>query len=155
MDLLEFKDALSLLEYFILIETSKVNYKVSSVAPSTFKEMVEVRQRLGYFIILKDTSNGSIYSAPEINEAFRALHDKMHYETGLKFTYKDEKRLSEITALKVFKWLRSGGIDKNRAYNAFKIVREEIKGQIEHYERFGRFVDNQENYIKERLGIAA
>mgnify|MGYP000309156475 CR=1 FL=1 len=149
----DLQDAIKALQLFCNVESLSVPYFTANEAPSTYKSMREYRDKHHMFCIFDGGSEDTILPYRS-NIEFRAIHDKMHYDLKLTFTFKDEKKLSNITSLKVFKWLRQRGFTKKVAYNTFKLVNAEIKGQIEYYERKNKFLDNQTEYIKTWLGVA-
>lgn len=146
---------LEALESFIEQQSYAIPYCGMNKAPSTYKALCESYEKNKIFFVSNESSETSIYSSNQINTAFRAVHDSMHYLHGLTFKFKDEKKLSDITALIVFKWCKAQGYPGNVAYSAFKIVQAEIKGQIEYYERYDKFVVNQADYVKTWLNVAA
>lgn len=151
----EYRKALLALENYINHGALGVRYMTSLNAPNTYKKMISHRNEHGHFLVFSGKSDTTIFSSQELNIKFRALHDKMHYDLGLTFSFKDEKKLSTLTGLSVFNWLKKQGYSLEIAYHALKIVNAEIAGQIEYYERRGKFLENQREYIETYLQVAA
>ena len=137
-----------------LLTQHDVQFETSENAPSKYKDMVEYYKKNGKFLIFNggDTAN---YLGHEYTLKFRALHEFMHYFYELKFTFKDEKTLSDITAHQFY----LVGLDMNLSIKECLIIKAimnaEIKGQIEYYELNKNYVENQIEFIDNYLQISA
>jgi len=133
-----------------LIDCHKITFESSQDAPSTYNEMVAYYNKNGKFLVYNggDTAN---YLGHEYNLKFRALHDFMHYFNNLKFTFTDEKILSDITANQFYLIGLDMGLDIRNCLIIKAIINAEIKGQIEYYELNKTYVPNQTEFIDNYL----
>lgn len=156
MKLKEFNQAIKLLEIWIEKESHKVPYSVCDNAPNTFNEMVRSYKANKIFFVNGEASDTTIYSHKRYNIMFRAIHDKMHYNTGLTFSFEDEKTLSDVTEIEFRDWaIECGYIDfcPKTVDNVCKIIEAEIKGQIEYYEKYKKYIDNQKEFVLQYLKV--
>ncbi len=97
--------------------------------------------------VWRGASERTIWSSPSVNHVFRALHDSHHLELGLGFDLESERVLADH-----FVGLVSDSMDR-------AIVRSEVWGQVEYFDRWGRFPDNQRafvvRYVFDRSGALA
>jgi hypothetical protein len=133
-----------------LIDCHNITFESSQDAPSTYNEMVAYYNKNGKFLVYNggDTAN---YLGHEYNLKFRALHDFMHYFYRLKFTFTDEKTLSDITANQFYLIGLDMGLDIRNCLIIKAIINAEIKGQIEYYELNKTYVPNQTEFIDNYL----
>lgn len=135
------------------IERDKIKFISSELAPNTYKGMRQYRDDFGQFLVYSGGDHGML--GEEYNIKFRALHDAMHYENELSFSFKDERVLSEMTSREFF----------NIAYNllgatiwesrvVYSVIEAEIKGQIDYYEKYRSYVPNQTEYILTYFNLA-
>lgn len=153
MRLLEFTKAINLLEKWIEQAQLQVPYYVCSDAPNTYKSMIESRNKHGMFFISNKASGKTIYSNKKYNIMFRAIHDKMHYDNGLSFSFKDEKKLSDLTEQKFLQWCLDNDKNLITASNSMKIIHCEIAGQISYYEKNKKFVEDQLTFALDFLNV--
>lgn len=117
----------------ILNQASKLNYSVSDLAPSTFRDLKETG-----LVIWSGESDNTIFDDPSVNHAFRALHDSMHLETGLDFIPEQEIELGRIQASKYDGFLA----------DLFFI---EVSKQAEYYLQNGMFIKDQKLFTLNEL----
>lgn len=136
-----------------LIDCHSITFESSQDAPSTYDEMVAYYNKNGKFLVYNggDTAN---YLGHEYNLKFRALHDFMHYFYRLKFTFKDEKILSDITANQFYFVGGKLGMNIRECLIIKAIINAEIKGQIEYYELNKTYVLNQTEFIEKYLKVS-
>ncbi len=136
-----------------LIIDNNIIFSVAEVAPSTFKAMKMYYEGTGELLIYNGGDHG--YLGYEYNIKFRALHDFMHLKNDLKFTFKDEKILSDITA-DLFKDIAYSNLECTHFEIGLvsNIISGEIRGQIEYYENNNKYVKNQVNFINNYLRAA-
>ena len=151
MNIRLFQSALEAAKHIIDHNIDMVSYVVSSDAPETYHEMVEFYESTGYFCIY-DGGGESIWGS-DYNVKFRAIHDAMHYHTGLTFSLKDEKVLSEYSAIEFMNQARKLGYSTEVSQAVYELINAEIKGQIEYYESNGDFLLDQVTYIKRYLQV--
>lgn len=154
MKMLEYTNAVKLLESWIDVAIIGTKYKVVDNAPNTYRSMVRSRHAEGLFLINGDANETSIYSSNSYNIKFRALHDSMHFFEGLTFSFKDEKILSNKTEESFYVWAIMTGQDDTVIKNTCKVIHAEITGQIEYYEKNDKFLDDQLTYILDYLEVA-
>lgn len=138
---MNFKDQIKNFEMIIdrQLKEFNVKYMVVENAPNNFTDMVNFREKHGYFGIYGGGSDFTIFSSPEYNFKFRALHDMIHFTLGLTFSFKDELKLSEIHANTMpTKILQD-------------ILNIEVGGQIKYYMENKRYVVNQKVFMLTEL----
>ncbi len=118
----------------ILKAASKLNYTVSSVAPSTAQDLFNSSS----LKVWNGASENTIWNDPVVNFAFRALHDALHLKTKLDFSVDAEIEIGKIQA------------------NQFEgiladIVFIETTGQAEFYKQNGVFVSDQKQFTIAKL----
>ena len=133
-----------------LIDCHNITFESSQDAPSTYDEMVAYYNKNGKFLVYNggDTAN---YLGHEYNLKFRELHDFMHYFYRLKFTFTDEKILSDITANQFYFVGGELGLTIKECLVIKAIINAEIRGQIEYYELNKTYVPNQTEFIDKYL----
>ena len=110
----------------------------------------------GRLLIWDGESEETIYDSPYYNVLFRAWHDYHHIKAQLAFTGEGEKLVADKQKQDVHKL--TGG---NLAFASFcEIVLDaEIVAQVDYYNAYGAFVDNQRqfslDYIANHVNIAA
>ena len=88
------QDALSFINNTILRDASNLPYRVASVAPSTYGDLVSCPS----LVIWDGASDKTVFQSEAVNWAFRAIHDALHLETGLTFDPMHEIELGLIQA---------------------------------------------------------
>ena len=152
MERKDFNKAIEILKAYIDAAIVNIDYKASADAPNSYKKMREFKDKNGYFLIYNGGDAGIL--GAEYNVKFRAVHDEMHYRLKLSFSFKHEKELSAITAREVALWAYDNGYTQFEAYNAYQVVGAEIKGQIEYFEKHGKYIEDQVKYIENYLNVA-
>lgn len=135
-----------------LLKRMGVKFITSELAPNTFKGMKAYREDFGQFLVYSGGDHGLL--GEEYNIKFRALHDAMHYMLDLSFKFEDERKLSRLTAKEyamvgynVFELTQWEG------YCIREVISAEIAGQVDYYEKHGKYVDNQTKFICNYFGI--
>lgn len=135
-----------------LLKRMKVNFIAAELAPDTFKGMKAYREDFGQFLVYSGGDHGLL--GEEYNIKFRALHDAMHYEHNLSFKVEDERKLSRLTAKEyamvgynVFELTQWEG------YCIREVISAEIESQIDYYEKHGKYVEDQTEFIYNYFGI--
>lgn len=134
-----------------LITRYGIQYVSSSDAPNTFRSMVDYYIEHGVFKVFDGGDHG--YLGKEYNIKFRALHDFMHYYNGISFSFKDEKKLSDITVKLFMQTARELKISFTECFFIGEVIDAEISGQIEYYEKNKEYVTNQSNFIDTYLKV--
>ena len=149
----QFDEAVSVVESVVGTLVQSIPYKVSDDAPSTFKGIKDWYNKHGYFLIYGGNSDTTIFTSPEINIKFRAFHDHGHYKYNLSFSFEDEKTLGKIQAVEVYNKALAMGYPNALAMKAYYIILAEINGQIEYYEKYRKYLENQKEYILKYLNV--
>lgn len=121
----------------ILNQAKTISYSVSDIAPATFEALQA--QGSKHLIIWSGASDQTIFNDPAVNYAFRAIHDKLHLDTGLSFSPQDEIKLGSL---------------QSRQYACpflSEIVRIEVAEQAAYYLKNGIFVSDQIDFMKQNL----
>ena len=135
-----------------LITRYGIQYESSEDAPNTFKSMVNSYVEHGIFKVFDGGDHG--YLGKAYNIKLRALHDFMHYYNGITFSFKDEKKLSDITVKLFAQTARELNISYTECFYIGQVMDAEIKGQIEYYEVNKTYVVNQMDFIDSYLNVA-
>ncbi len=152
MNIIEYHRAVKSLEFMLDLDCYNVDYKIGYNPPSTYKSMVRSYNQHNYFIVFEGGCDSTIFSNKEYNYLFRAIHDKVHYDNKLTFSLKDERSVALIQAKDFYKRSKPF-FNKKIRYNIYKLIICEIKGQIEYYQRFNKYVDNQKEFTKIFLNV--
>ena len=121
-------------EFNNLILKQAPKFTVSETAPSTERELFTSTS----LVVWSGASDNTIWSDPNVNYAFRALHDALHLKTGIGFSPAEEIQLGRIQASQY-----SGLLSD--------LVYIEVAGQAEHYMRTGEFVLDQVEFTRLEL----
>lgn len=136
----------------IQLKRKGIKYIASQLAPNTFKGMKAYREDFGQFLVYSGGDHGLL--GEEYNIKFRALHDAMHYEHNLSFKFEDERELSIITRWEFMQLAYNTiGLTQWETYCIGQVIKAEIEGQIDYYEKHGKYVDNQTDFIYNYFGI--
>ena len=122
----------------ILKQASKLNYRVSSNAPGTFKDLYNSTS----LVIWDGASDNSWFQDASVNYAFRALHDTLHLKTMIGFTPKEEIELGRVQANQYT------GLMADLVYS-------QVAGQAEYYLNNGIFVPNEVEFTSNQLNLGA
>lgn len=137
----------------ILLERYNVRYEESQDAPSTYATMRQERDNRGYFVVYNGGDHGMLNR--EYNIRFRALHDAMHYKYNLSFSYDDERKLSDITAIEAFLVAYNElGLTTWESFVVREIVTAEIRGQIDYYQANKKYVKDQTQFILNYFNVS-
>ena len=120
-------------------------YGVCDKAPSSYRELkahLDAGKRL---VIYSGGSNATIYADPEVNYAFRALHDYTHWKGGFDFSVEGETAVCEEQCRQLVE--RYG----DPAGRWCDILRAEIIGQRLYYQRHKKYVCDQRAFIEEYI----
>ena len=118
----------------IMSQASKLQYTVSSKAPSTFKDLYNSSS----LVIWNGASDNSWFQDEIVNYAFRALHDTLHLKTMIGFTPEQEIELGRIQANQYT------GLMADLIYS-------QIAGQAKYYMENGIFVPNELEFTNKQL----
>lgn len=130
----------------LLIEKYDIEYKAhSDCGTMTYAAMVGAYLASGKFIVYSGGDHG--FLGEEYNIKFRALHDFMHYQTNLTFSFKDERLLSRITGALFSNMGAILKLNRSVRNNIQAIIEAEIGGQIEYYAKHKKYVTNQKQFI--------
>ena len=138
----------------LYITRNDIVFTSSTIAPNSFKRMKLYHNTFNQFLVYNGGDHGHL--GREYNIKFRALHDYMHISNNLSFSFRSEKLLSRITET----------VFANIAYNELNathfevtvimsIIDAEIKGQIEYYQEYGKYVADQTKFIEQYLKVVA
>ena len=132
------QEAMAEIEKVVLQESMKLPFRATANAPSTYKA-VKAMFDSGItpnnpVLVYNGGSEDTIYSSPDLNFAFRAWHDRVHWENGLNFSVTDEIIVGMEQARK---------IDNNMG---ICIMFADTAGQRVYYHKYGEFVSNQREF---------
>lgn len=127
------------LNRLVLAQASRIAWHVSENVPETFDDLRKAHALLGYIPVSSIGCETSIYGDASVNLAFRAWHDATHLGHGLGFTPNDEKDVARLQCA-------SAGIPRDKA-----LLWADIAGQVEYFERFGDFPNDQTSFVLDYL----
>lgn len=115
-------------------------------APGTFDLLRHARAVRPILPVYDGASLHTIYRDPHVNHAFRAWHDDCHLrEGGHDFSPAGEARACELQCRDILKfWPQAPAA-------WLKIIRAEVTGQVEYFERHGVFPVDQAAFINSIL----
>lgn len=117
-------------------------------APASFGELCAQMSTVGAIVPWSGASDATIYSAPEINHAFRAWHDWHHWAGGLDFSPEAEARVCQRQIAEMLDLHGLNAVTERWV----RILDAEINGQVAYFARWGRFPDNQRAFVEQYLG---
>lgn len=129
------QEALKFVNNTLLTQAAALQYIVKSEAPGTEKALFNSPS----LVIWNGASDKTVFQDPSVNYAFRALHDKLHLETGLDFSVESEIELGRIQASKYNSDLMA------------ELIYAEVVLQAEYYKETGTFVKNQVDFTMSHL----
>jgi len=116
-----------------------MGYDVSNNAPDTYERLVEHVNKTGRILVWSGASETTIYGDCEINYAFRAWHDFVHFTHKLGFSVLDEIEVCIIQCDQLVKHFgNSLEIQKFISY-----LQAEIIGQAQYEVFYGEFPIDQ------------
>ena len=129
---------------FITIEAELINRGYSwyptSNAPETFKDLQEAAD-IGFVIPIANYGcNQTIYSSEHMNQLFRFWHDVIHLELNENF-----QEQGELAVALVHKQVAQ---ERGLSQLAIDILWADTYGQVQYYNRFGKFVEDQKDFTK-------
>lgn len=116
-----------------LIPKFHVPYTVADHAPTSLAEIVSVYTSTGRLVVWSGASDQTVWQSPEANWLFRAWHDYTHILGMHEFDTDGEI----ATARR-----QIAGLDDHAA----QLVWSEIVGQLEYFNKFGKFPADQVKY---------
>jgi len=137
----EFKNG-ELREY--LRRVFKDKYLVADSAPSTFQELNA--SKTATLTVWTGASQGTVWGLESSNWHFRAWHDSIHLRHQFDFSKSGELKATEVQCVEASRLVGD---------SFASIIEAEVKGQVEHFEKFGRFPENQLEFILEYLRTGA
>lgn len=115
-----------------------LKFEARDVAPDTFANL-KSSQTGGRLVVWSGESSNTIYGDASSNWAFRAWHDFLHLKLNAPFTLEGEIHVAKAQAS------QCGTL-------AASIIMAEVQGQVEYFNKYGKFPVNQiefiENYLK-------
>lgn len=137
----------------IKLKRDDIKFTTSEIAPSKYDDMIRFYNEFNMFLVYNGGDHGHL--GKEYNIKFRALHDFMHMNEKLTFSFKDEKHLSDLTCVDFVK-IAYNELDATHwdIYLIKEVITAEIKGQIEYYELNKEYVKDQAQFINNALNVA-
>lgn len=128
-----------------ILALAPLGFEARAIAPATFAQVMECERSHGRVIVWEGASDGTIYSDPKVNHAFRAWHDACHIAGEHGFTLDGERATCErqIASLRIHFPRAPIFIDT--------LLRAEVIGQAEHFARTGEFPADQAAFIADYL----
>lgn len=118
-------------------------YDVSADAPQTYLDMLRHYLYARRICVWSGASQTTIFGDEEVNWAFRAWHDWCHITLRQPFTLDGEERCAKEQCAHLLRWY--GDSPQTRQWMEY--VKAEVIGQRMHYDRHGKFPDNQMAFV--------
>lgn len=98
-------------------------------------------------LVYDGASDATIYECPKVNHAFRAWHDACHIMGQCDFTLAGERAACAIQ-------IRQARLAfPSIPASVLALIRAEVIGQAEHFERHGSFPVNQAAFIRDYMRV--
>ncbi len=134
----------------VLIICSRVlpgGYDVSDTTPETYEELVALLDAGRRMVVFSGGSEQTIYGDPEVNFAFRAWHDWCHWRGRHDFSHEGER----AACAKQGDHLVTVYGESSQTRRWRQILRAEIIGQREFFDRHGVFPEDQRAFVEANL----
>jgi hypothetical protein len=118
-------------------------YDVSLAAPETYEELDAHLDAGGRMVVYIGGSEQTIYGDPEVNFAFRAWHDWCHWRGPHDFSHEGERAACAMQSEHLVTLY--GESPQTRRWR--QILRAEIIGQREFFDRHGVFPEDQRGFV--------
>lgn len=142
-----YKQAIIDLTEFIVTNYGVEKFKVAETTTNNFLEFkAETEENGGIITVSKEGCETSIYGNVYINLLARLWHDKLHLKHNKDFSVSDEIFVADAQRDEVYRFVE-GLHGKDRAINASVLIWIDIYEQIVYYEKYKKFVDNQEEFV--------
>lgn len=131
---------------------NNIKYISSELAPNDYKGMRQYRDDFGQYLVFNGGDHG--FLGQDFNIKFRALHDHMHYTNNLSFKFEDEKELSRLTQWEFMQYAYNKlNVTQWDTWVLGQVIKAEIQGQIEYYEKNREYVTCQKTHVLEYLNV--
>ena len=117
------------------------SHTISEDAPQTFADLK--RRSDSTIIVWSGASSHTIYDRPEVNAAFRAIHDTAHLALGVGFDFHAENTVAAHCVGQA----RRAGLDEA----ACAALYFDSVGQNRHFHDHGRFVADQVGFVTAKM----
>lgn len=98
--------------------------------------------------VYSGASEGTIYTSPAVNWAFRFWHDVIHCQLRADFSEEGEKRTARAQLKTVADRFGADSLE-------YRLLEADTIGQVEYFAQHGGFVADQLAFVLERVGLAA
>jgi hypothetical protein len=122
-------------------------------APNTFEKVKQSFLDTNLYIVYSGGSENTIFTDKKFNYLFRAWHDALHIKNNLSFSFKDETILGNIQANEARNIAIELKMSLEEARDVADVVHAEVVGQIEYYQVYRNYVDDQKKYVMGYLGV--
>ncbi len=161
MKLAEFNKGVELIKDFLDSEYRNKNFSIAPTTTDNFDKFVAETEANGYMTISLEGCENTIYKTDDCSGVFynilaRVWHDTHHLNSHLGFSANDEKIVCDLQIQEFLDWCIDNNLGdeyKSDVSNAIKIIKADIVGQLEYYDKFKQFVPIQINFILEYLGV--
>ena len=119
-------------------------YDVAAVAPETYEELIAHLDAGRRMLVYSGGAEQTIYGDSEVNYAFRAWHDWCHWRGRHDFSLAGERATCAMQGAHLVALYGESAQTTWRR----RILRAEIIGQREYFDRHGEFPDNQRAFVE-------
>ena len=124
-------------------------WDVADDAPSTFEQLSEHLATGRRMVVWSGASGLTIYGSPEVNFAFRAWHDWLHWQGNHPFTFEGETMVGWTQVEQLRKMF--GHHPRLRQWQAYLFA--EVIGQVMYAELNGGFPGNQRQFAQRLVDV--
>ncbi len=122
----------------------------SETAPETLEALIERTARDGIITVSSLHSERTIFGSPWINAAFRAWHDAVHLAIGAPFTLEGEREVC-FEQQRQLEERYEAAVGTAELDFWLTLIRIEVIGQAEYFERTGAFPEDQVAFCIDQL----
>lgn len=116
-----------------------MGYDVSDIAPDTYEGLIRHTSKTGRILVWSGASDTTIYGDSEVNYAFRAWHDFVHFTYRFGFSLIGEINTYQIQRNQLLKQFG----DNPETQEFVKYIHAEVVGQAEYEINFNQFPIDQ------------
>jgi hypothetical protein len=115
-------------------------------APNTFKGLKQEYERRGRITVFSGNSDNSIFADVTINQMARAWHDWAHIQANADFSLRGEELACDLQCTQI-----SSRFNATEAEGLIRILRADVIGQAQYYEKHRKYVRRQKDFVVEYL----
>lgn len=156
MTLERFNNGIKVIKAFLDDVYRNKNFSIAPTTTDNFDKFVAETEANGYITVTLEGCENTIYKTDDCSGVFynilaRVWHDTWHLNSHLNFSASDEKIVCELQIQEFKEWFNKN--DNKLLEDCIKIIKADIVGQLEYYDKFKQFVPHQISFIMGYLGV--